>query len=92
MNELNRETHGYEYISISWGGSSKSGKTQRYVVTANRTGDVLGRISWFGRWRQYVFFPEPATVFNVGCMADISSFIKDLRPSSDSAGITTEAS
>jgi hypothetical protein len=38
---------------------------------------LLGEIRWFGRWRQYAFFPAKDTVFNVDCMADIAAFIKD---------------
>ena len=39
----------------------------------------LGIIKWFGRWRQYAFFPEKDTVFNVGCLSDIQAYIKELR-------------
>lgn len=56
------ETHGYEYISISWAGTSKSGKTNVYSVTNNRSGDKLGSIMWWGPWRQYVFFPQSGTL------------------------------
>ena len=70
-------THGYEFISLSWAGASKSGKTSIYLVTNNRTGAKLGIVRWFGRWRQYAFFPEPDCVFSAGCLHDIASFIKD---------------
>jgi hypothetical protein len=39
----------------------------------------LGLIKWFGRWRQYTFFPETGTVFNAECLNDIVSHIKGLR-------------
>jgi hypothetical protein len=74
-----QETHGYEFISISWAGSSPSGKTQRYVVTSNRCGGILGEIKWFGRWRQYVFFPADRTGYSRGCLRDIADFTDSLR-------------
>jgi len=55
-----------------------SGKTAIYLVNSTSHGFTLGRISWFGRWRQYTFFPEPETVFNRECLNDISAFIRDL--------------
>ena len=38
----------------------------------------LGVIKWFGRWRQYAFFPEVGTVFNTECLEDIRIFIKGM--------------
>lgn len=39
----------------------------------------LGIIKWYGRWRQYAFFPENGTLFNVECLNDIQTYIKGLR-------------
>jgi hypothetical protein len=39
----------------------------------------LGIIKWYNRWRQYAFFPESGTLFNVECLEDIQSYIKGLR-------------
>lgn len=68
----------YEYISVSWAGSSPSGKTQHYAITNNRSGEVIGVIKWFGRWRQYVFFPGLDTVYSRGCLRDIADFLETL--------------
>jgi hypothetical protein len=73
----NEETHGYEYISISWAGSSPSGKTNKYSVTNNKSGDLLGVIRWHGPWRQYVFLAAPLTLYSAGCLADIQSFLNE---------------
>ena len=40
------------------------------------TTDVLGRVEWSGRWRQYVFTPMKGTIYNAGCLDDISAFLK----------------
>lgn len=69
----------YEYIVIEELGRSASGKTGIFEVR-NKQSDVhLGFVNWYPRWRQYVFCPEADTVFSVGCMKDISEFIKVLR-------------
>lgn len=69
---------GYEYIHMSWLGSSKSGKTQVYGIYNSRSGDQIGEVKWFGRWRQYAFFPEDGSIYSAGCMFDIVHFIKGL--------------
>ena len=69
----------YEYIQMSWAGSSPSGKTQKYTVYAKKYGSKLGTIKWFAHWRQYAFMPDPQTVFSAGCMDDINHFIRSLR-------------
>lgn len=43
-----------------------------------RTAKVaLGWISWYGPWRQYVYYPLPVTVYSAGCMDEITAFIKE---------------
>ena len=73
------EKQGYEFISISWAGSSPSGKTQRYSITNNRSGSELGLIRWYSPWRQYVFAPASDTIFSIGCMEDIIDFLETLK-------------
>jgi hypothetical protein len=50
--------------------AASTGKTEVWLVVS-RYGDPLGIIKWFGRWRQYAFFPEDGTIFNTGCMRTI---------------------
>lgn len=52
--------------------------TKLYTCVNTKHNDTLGRVEWDGRWRQYVFLPQGNTVFSVGCLADIQSFIKSL--------------
>ena len=54
-------------------------KTQVWDVVNKRSETPLGRISWYGPWRQYVFEPEAQTVYNDGCLNSISSFLGRLR-------------
>lgn len=53
---------------------SKSGKTNIYVVLS---GEIeLGKISFFGRWRKYCFYPNNDTLFDYLCLTEISTFCK----------------
>ncbi len=54
-------------------------KTQVIEVMSKLYRSRLGIIMWFGKWRQYAFFPEPETVFNKECLNDIQSYIAKLR-------------
>jgi hypothetical protein len=64
------------YLEFDQIGST--GKTDIWDVRSKSQGSVLGEIKWFGRWRQYCFWPSPNTIFNPECMADISKVIKEL--------------
>jgi len=54
-------------------------KTKVIEVLSKEHESSLGIIRWFNRWRQYAFFPESGTVFNVECLNDIQSYIRELR-------------
>ena len=47
-------------------------KTRRITVFNKSGGYPLGYIHWHGAWRQYVFEPEAATIFNVECLASLA--------------------
>lgn len=53
-----------------------TGKTKVWRV-GSTSGSHLGWIKWFGRWRQYCFYPAPETIFNKGCLTEIASFCAD---------------
>ena len=67
----------YQYIHFVE--VEKKAKTSVWSCRNNRTGGELGRVEWYGPWRQYCFFPEPTTVFNVTCLKDIIDFLRQLR-------------
>jgi hypothetical protein len=52
-------------------------KTRAWVVRGLRNMHTLGVIRWYGRWRQFVFYPEPNSLFNKGCLSDINTFLDD---------------
>lgn len=59
--------------------ASAGRKTEVWRIYSKRSGDLLGTIKWFGRWRQYAFFPEEGTIWNNDCLATVHIFVTDLR-------------
>jgi len=57
--------------------SKPNPKTKVWNVLALDGDVILGRVSWFGRWRKYCFFPSPECVFEQDCLRDIALFIED---------------
>ena len=55
------------------------GKTHVWDVMTNG-GDRLGQIRWFGRWRQYAFFPCEGTLYSRVCLTDVADFIGQQAP------------
>jgi hypothetical protein len=67
----------YKYITIKE--YTLDGKTNSFEVeTNNKLKIKLGHIKWHCPWRQYCYFPYSCTLYSVGCMDDINSFIKEL--------------
>jgi len=56
-----------------------TGKTEIWDIRSKSSGFVLGKIKWYGPWRQYCFYPSPNSVFNNDCMTDIQKLIKNLQ-------------
>ena len=59
-------------------GQSATGKTVILDVESKTQKTLLGQIKWFGRWRQYAFFPCRDTCFNQECLADIIDKMQQL--------------
>jgi hypothetical protein len=56
----------------------KKPKTAVYHVVSKSSGQSLGRIYWYGPWRQYIFEPESETIWSCGCMQEVMNFIQKL--------------
>lgn len=65
-----------KYIDFRLHAVSPSGKTKTWKVQNRENLTILGTISWFGRWRKYVFEPLADMVFEETCMRDIAQFIQ----------------
>jgi hypothetical protein len=64
---------------LEFGLIEKKPKTKVIGVWSKNHPVMLGIIKWFGRWRQYAFFPDNGTVYNVECLNDIIIHIKELK-------------
>lgn len=61
-------------------------KTSVFGVLSTHDESYLGKVFWYGAWRQYVFEPDKgaeydeyaATIFSWDCLAELSAFIKNL--------------
>jgi hypothetical protein len=57
---------------------AKGRKTKHIAVINKHHQEIIGEIKWFGKWRQYCFYPYDETVWNIGCLEAIQETIKDL--------------
>jgi hypothetical protein len=64
-------------------------KTQKWHVYSKNQNSFLGYIKWFGRWRQYAFFPAVETVWNPECLGGICDFIRGLMDDRKKGKATT---
>jgi len=55
-----------------------TGKTHIIDVRNKHTGEHIGEIRWFGRWRKYCFFPNDNTVYDAKCLTDITNILIEL--------------
>jgi len=54
------------YIEFDLAGDT--GKTEIWDVLSLSSGFILGKIRWYGPWRQYCFMPSGNSVFNRTCL------------------------
>jgi len=52
-------------------------KTSLFDVIGNS--GKLGTIAWFGRWREYCFYPQAEAVWSAGCLAEIKQALDVLN-------------
>lgn len=53
-------------------------KTRVVAVVSARSQVELGLIAWYSPWRQYVFYPEDATLWNPGCLDEIAEHARKM--------------
>ena len=53
-------------------------KTKTWTIIAKSSFTELGRIEYYGPWRQYCFLPKANRdlVFSKGCLEEINAFIE----------------
>lgn len=58
--------------------SGDTGKTKIFEVQNKDSLQFIGKIKWYGPFRQYSFFPNDNTVYERQCLLDITKFIHHL--------------
>ncbi len=51
-------------------------RTRRWDILRADNGALLGWVSWYSRWRQYVFAPVTDAIFSDGCLQEIVTFVR----------------
>ena len=54
-------------------------KTRVYGVYNKNSGNIIGCIKWYNKWRQYCFYPMNDTIFSNDCMNDIIKTINFIK-------------
>lgn len=70
-----------KFIKYSFFTMSDSGLTKIYTVTDINETVILGYIKWHGAWRKYTFHPEAKTLFDVGCLIELSTMLEEITRS-----------
>jgi len=68
----------YKYFTVKQQPLQPGRKTHVYLVINNREKYTIGRIEWYGPWRQFCFFPDAGTVWSAGCLDDIQDMLRSL--------------
>lgn len=63
------------YLEFHESGTSESGKTKIWDVYNFKFSLLLGIVKWYAPWRKYLFFPDPHTAYDSGCLGVIKDFI-----------------
>jgi hypothetical protein len=68
-----------KYIDFEFYAESDSKKTKIFGVVTKIGAKQLGKISWYGPWRRYCFYPifGDITIFEETCLRDIANFIEE---------------
>ena len=77
-----KESKYLEFVHVENKPKTKVWEVKRKALEINLDGISLGYIKYFGRWRQYAFFPHEGTIWNWECLQDIILFLNyenDLR-------------
>lgn len=71
----------FQFIRFAKFAPDPKKKTDTWACIKRYPDTHLGVVKWYGPWRQYCFFVGASPhefIFSVGCLRDISEFIKSL--------------
>jgi hypothetical protein len=57
-----------------------------YGIFNNNSNVMIGLLSFYGKWKQYVFESAPDCIFSASCLKDVIDFIENGIPGNDEHG------
>lgn len=67
-------------------------KPKTVVINVMNTNcQFLGKIGWYGAWRQYVYESEDGIIYNNGCLQDIADVLTSLNDAQKAERIRKES-
>ena len=64
----------YKYIHFE-----EVGEVAGWLCLNNKSNDLLGTVTYYTQWQQYVIQFERECIFNNQCLLDIADFLKQLK-------------
>lgn len=61
----------------TWGAHPERPKV--YQCRNNKSGDLLGRVTYYDGWKRWVFDGKQCCVFDSSCLRDIAMFLDSLK-------------
>lgn len=66
--------------------SAARGDYRIETVSKSGSGQLLGYVEWYARWRTFQFVPAAGTGFTWDCLRDLSVFVAELNQQRTTAG------
>ena len=75
----------YKYITVEPHPQKAGRKTCDYTVRNRKSGVYIATIEWETGWRQHVLCPNSHTIWSLGCLRDVISFIEQITKERNAA-------
>lgn len=69
----------FQYFKITQLERVRKRKTVDFDIVSKSSGDVLGAIMYYNRWRQHIFISNKDVYWNEQCLNDVSEFLRELK-------------
>lgn len=69
----------YKYFSVLTAPEPPPGRKTRDYEIISPTSGIIGRIAWYGPWRQFCFEPLGNTVWSDSCLKDLRTALTAVK-------------
>jgi len=81
----------YEYLRFVEKSKPVNRKKGTYSCRNRKSNAEIGKVRWYGPWRQYCYFPTIQAAYSDGCLQDIADFIQCIKWEGKSPPIRPES-